>query len=94
MSTTTIRLPEDLKQRVRQAAERAGTTPHGFILQAIVEKTEREALRQDFDEAAAQRYAAIVASGETIPWTEMRRYLEQSLEGPRPARPAARKLAR
>lgn len=93
MSTTTIRLPEDLKQRVRQAAERAGTTPHGFILQAIVEKTEKEAARQGFDEAAAQRYAAIVASGKTTPWTEMRRYLEQSLEDQRPARPVARKLA-
>ena len=93
MSTTTIRLPEELKQRVRQAAERSGTTTHGFILQAIVEKTEQEALRQDLDETANQRYAGIVASGETLSWPEMRRYLEQSMEGKRPARPAARKLS-
>jgi predicted transcriptional regulator len=93
VSTTTIRLPEELKQRVRQAAEREGTTPHGFILQAIVEKTEREALRQDFEETANRRYAAIVASGETIPWQDMRRYLEPDMEGERPARPVARKLA-
>ncbi len=93
MSTTTIRLPEELKQRVRLAAERAGTTTHGFILQAIVEKTEQEALRQDFNETANQRYAGIVASGETIPWAEMRRYLEQTMEGERPARPGVRKLA-
>jgi predicted transcriptional regulator len=93
MSTTTIRLPEELKQRVRLAAERSGTTTHGFILQAIMEKTEQEALRQDFDETANQRYAGIVASGETIPWQEMRRYLEQSVDDRRPQRPAARKLA-
>jgi len=93
MSTTTIRLSDELKQRIRLAAERSGTTTHGFILQAIVEKTEQEALRQDFNETANQRYADIVASGETIPWQEMRRYLEQSMEGKRPARPAARKLA-
>ncbi|MFZ5491093.1 MAG: CopG family transcriptional regulator [Pseudomonadota bacterium] len=93
MSTTTIRLPEELKQRVRLAAERAGTTAHGFILQAIVEKTEREALRQDLDETANRRYAAIVASGETISWQDMRRYLEQGLKDKRPARPVARKLA-
>ena len=42
MSTTTIRLPEDLKERVSQAADRAGTTAHGFILEAIAEKAERE----------------------------------------------------
>jgi len=92
-TTTTIRLSDELKQRIRLAAERSGTTTHGFILQAIVEKTEQEALRQDFNETANQRYADIVASGETIPWQEMRRYLEQSMEGKRPARPAARKLA-
>lgn len=92
-TTTTIRLSDELKQRIRLAAERSGTTTHGFILQAIVEKTEQEALRQDFNETANQRYADIVASGETIPWQEMRRYLEQSVEDKRPARPAARKLA-
>ncbi len=31
MSTTTIRLPEDLKARVAAAAERAGTTAHSLI---------------------------------------------------------------
>jgi predicted transcriptional regulator len=93
MSTTTIRLPEELKKRVRLAAARSGATTHGFILQAIAEKTEQEAVRQDFTETANQRYASIVASGETIPWSEVRRYLEQSMEGKRPSRPAARKLA-
>lgn len=92
MSTTTLRLPEELKQRVRLAAARSGNTTHGFILQAIAEKTEQEALRQDFTETASQRYASIVASGETIPRSEVRRYLEQSMEGKRPSRPAARQL--
>ncbi|MDE2257829.1 MAG: CopG family transcriptional regulator, partial [Xanthomonadaceae bacterium] len=31
MSTTTIRLPDDLKARIATAAERAGTTSHNFI---------------------------------------------------------------
>ncbi len=30
MSTTTIRIPDDLKARVAAAAGRAGTTPHNF----------------------------------------------------------------
>ena len=34
MSTTTIRLPEDLKVRVGAAAKHAGTTAHAFILEA------------------------------------------------------------
>ena len=94
MSTTTIRLPKDLKTRVAAAAERAGTTAHGFILEAIAEKTDREAQSADFRDTAEKRYASIVASGKTIPWRKMRRYLEDRLAGKTAARPAARKLAR
>jgi predicted transcriptional regulator len=94
MSTTTIRLPKDLKSRVAAAAERAGTTAHGFILEAIAEKTDREAQRADFLDAAEKRYAQIVASGKTIPWKKMRAYLEDRRAGKTVARPAARKLAR
>jgi predicted transcriptional regulator len=93
MSTTTIRLPEALKARVVRAAERAGTTPHGFILEAIAEKAQQEEMRADFHDDADRRYAGIVATGKTIPWDEMRRYLEARAEGPKPRRPSPRKLA-
>ena len=94
MSTTTIRLPEDLKARVAAAAKRSGTTAHGFILEAIAEKTAQEERRADFDAVAEDRYARLVASGETIPWQEMRGYLEDRLAGKSVKRPPARKLAR
>ncbi len=94
MTTTTIRLPEDLKARVAAAAKRAGTTAHGFILEAIAEKAAQAELRADLDAAAEERYAGIVASGKTIPWQEMRGYLEDRLAGKAARRPAARKLAR
>jgi len=94
MSTTTIRLPEDLKTRVAAAAKRSGTTTHGFILQAITEKAGQDDLRADFDAVAEDRYARIIASGKTIPWQEMRGYLEERLAGKVAKRPLARKLAR
>ena len=94
MSTTTIRLPDDLKARIASAAERAGTTSHNFILQAIAEKTELEERRAAFHDEADRRYAEIAASGKTIPWETMRTYLEASASGKKTARPKARKLAR
>ena len=94
MSTTTIRLPEDLKARVAAAAERAGTTSHSFILDAIAEKADQEERRGDFNDVAEKRDAHIIASGKTIPWNEMRSYLEGRLAGKRVKRPVARKLAR
>ena len=94
MTTTTIRLPEDLKARVAAAAKRAGTTAHGFILEAIAEKTRQAELRADFDAVAEQRYVEIVSTGKTIPWTEMRKYLEARVAGKSAKRPEARKLTR
>lgn len=94
MPTTTIRLPEDLRARVAAAAKRSGTTTHGFILEAIAEKTELEDRRADFDAVAEDRYARIVASGKTVPWQEMRNYLEARITGKAAKRPVARKLAR
>ncbi len=94
MSTTTIRLPEELKARVAAAAKRAGASTHGFILEAIAEKTKQEDLRAGFDAIAEERYARIASSGKTIPWQEMRGYLEDRLADKNPKRPVARKLAR
>jgi len=94
MSTTTIRLPDELKARVAAAAKHAGTTAHGFILEAIAEKTEQAERRADFDSLAEARYARIVATGKTIPWPEMRSYLEAHMRGEVAQRPVARKLAR
>ena len=94
MSTTTIRLPKDLKSRIAAAAERAGTTAHGFILEAIAEKADREAQNTDFLDTAEKRYASIIASGKTIPWNKMRSYLESRVTGKPATRPVARKLAR
>ena len=94
MSTTTIRLPQDLKARVAAAAKRAGTTAHGFILEAIAEKTDEEERRIDFHDVADERYSHIAASGRTIPWIEMRSYLENRIAGKKARRPVAKKLAR
>ena len=94
MPTTTIRLPDRLKARVAAAAKRAGTTAHSFILEAIAEKTDEAERRSDFHNVAEKRYAEIVASGRTIPWGELRAYLENRLAGRKSRRPAARKLAR
>ncbi|MDB5926179.1 MAG: hypothetical protein JWN13_5115 [Betaproteobacteria bacterium] len=94
MSTTTIRLPQELKKRIARAAERAGTTAHGFILEAIAEKAQQEELRAEFQDTAERRYAGIVASGKTVPWSEMRRYLERRVAGKKTVRPKLRVLAR
>ena len=94
MPTTTIRIPDDLKARVAAAARRSGTTAHAFILEAIAEKAEADQLRAGFEVVAEERYAGLVSSGRTIPWHEMRDYMQARLAGKTVRRPVARKLAR
>jgi predicted transcriptional regulator len=92
MSTTTIRLSGDLKARVPVAAARAGLTAHGFILEAIAEKTLQTEMQADFDAQAEQREARIARTGMTVPWSEMRAYLEKRVKGLAAERPKPKKL--
>ena len=94
MSTTTIRLPKDLKARVTNAAERAGTTAHSFILEAIAEKADQAERRADLQDVAQKRYAKLITSGRTIPWESMRSHLEDRIAGQSGTRPVARKLGK
>lgn len=90
MAKTPIRLPVALTERVARAAERAGMTSDAFILDAIVESVDEAERRSGFRVIAEERYANIIASGETIPWSDMRTYLEGWLAGRTPSRPVAR----
>lgn len=92
MPTTTIRLSKDLKERVARVAERDGTTAHAFIVSAIAEKAEQAERRSDFQQVAEQRYAEMLATGETIAWADMQTYLQDRLAGKAPAKPVARKF--
>lgn len=93
-ATTTVRMPDELKSRVAKAAKRAGTTPHGFILDAIAEKTTATERRHDFHALADKRYATIARSGKTLPWATARKYLESLLAEKPARRPATHKPAR
>jgi uncharacterized protein (DUF1778 family) len=67
MSTTTIRLPDELEARVAKAGKQGGTTPQDFILEAISEKADLAAQRAEFHAVADQRYAEFVESGKSVP---------------------------
>ena len=91
MSTTTIRIEDQLKARVAAAAERAGKTAHAYILDAIVRTVEQAELDDEFHRLADKRWANILATGKTVPWDEARAYLEARARGESPRKPVARK---
>jgi predicted transcriptional regulator len=92
MSTTTIRIDEDLKARVALAAERAGKTAHGFILDAIARTVEDAELNDQFHQLADQRWERAQATGRAIAAEDLHSYLEARVRGERAKRPRARKI--
>jgi predicted DNA-binding protein len=92
MTTTTIRLEEDLKSRVTAAAERAGTTTHAFILEAIERTVEEVEEEEEAHRIADDRWASLLQTGKTVAWGEAKTYAEARARGERPRKPAARKL--
>lgn len=91
MSTTTIRIADALKGRVAALAQRAGKTSHALIVEALEEKVEQMEVDEEFHRLADERWARILATGKTVPWEDVRSYLEARAAGQRPRRPAGRK---
>jgi predicted transcriptional regulator len=91
MSTTTIRIDPDLKERVAVAAQRAGKTAHAFIIDAVAQTVERIEAEDELHRLADQRWAKLLASGNSVPWEEAKQYLAAHARGGAPAKPAARK---
>ncbi|MBP9059357.1 MAG: DUF1778 domain-containing protein [Rhodoferax sp.] len=94
MSTTTIRIEDELKARIAVAAQHAGKTAHAFILDAISQTVEQVELDNAFNAVADQRWATIQSSGKTVPWDDAKAYLVARAHGAPARKPAASKLAK
>lgn len=87
MTTTTIRMEDELKLRVAAVASRAGKSAHAFILDAIAETVERVEQDDAFHHLADDRWADIMATGNTVPWDDTKAWLEARSRGIHPTRP-------
>ncbi len=92
MSTTTIRIEDDLKERIAAAAERAGKTAHAFIVDAIVQTVEQVELEEELHRIAEERWSKVLATGKTVPWDDAKEYLADRVRGANSRKPVARKL--
>lgn len=89
MSTTSLKLPEALKNRIASAAKAKGTSPHAFMLDAVERMTVAAERRAAFvDEAMAARNDMLL-SGTGYPADDVHAYLEDRLRGEGVSRPKA-----
>ena len=92
MSTTTIRLEDDLKKRITEAAARAGKSAHAFIRDAIVESVTQAEFDAEMDRICEERWGEFLKTGEAVSLDAMETYLDAKLQGKKVAFPKARKI--
>ena len=72
MSTTTVRIDDELKERIGAAAERAGQTPHAFIVEAVAAR-----VAEDEEAAELEHLAEVREVCQTVNSGGWRRILAQ-----------------
>lgn len=85
--TTSIKLPEDLKERLGKVAQRLEQTPHAYMVQAISEKVERDEKWQDFLASAQKSREEFKRTGIVYPFEEVRKYILAKAQGKKVRRP-------
>lgn len=90
MVATSLKLPDDLKQRIARLAAGSGQTPHAFMVDALTREAERSELRERFAAEAAESESEALASGKAHPLNETFDYLTARISGKGPRRPRAR----
>ncbi|WP_324779016.1 CopG family ribbon-helix-helix protein [Thiobacillus sedimenti] len=92
MSTTTLKLPDDLKERIAAVAADAGKTPHAFMVDALAAQTALAERRRAFVDAAVRAEQDVAEYGVVYDADAVFCYLQDTLAGKRARRPKAVKL--
>lgn len=91
MSTTTLRLPDELKTRIESLAAQAGDSAHAFMIKTLDEATDRMARQHEFHAEALRRLEHMDRTGEYLELEDLRRYALALAAGESPPRPTVRK---
>jgi predicted transcriptional regulator len=81
MATTSLKLPDDLKQRAICAAQNQGISPHAFMVHAIEQAASAAELRSQFVANALSARESMMADGKGFDADDVHRYLKAKIEG-------------
>ena len=90
MSTTSLKLPDELKQRAIKVAKELGFSPHAFMVDAIEDAATRAEKRARFVAEALAERDAMIESGKGFAADEVHAYLKARVAGKKVPRPKAK----
>lgn len=90
MSTTSLKLPDELKLRAVAAAQRQGLAPHAFMVAAIEQATTAAERRAGFVAEAQAAREEMQRAGTGYDADEVQAYLQARVAGQAAVRPKAK----
>ena len=90
MSTTSLKLPDELKQRAIAIAQDQGVSPHAFMIQAIERAATAGEQRAGFVAEAQAAREQTVKSGKGYDADEVHAYLKARITGKKSTKPKAK----
>jgi hypothetical protein len=90
MSTTSLKLPDEVKQLATAAAKERGVTTHAFMVEAIRTAATAAKLRAEFVAAAVAARNEATASGKGFAAADVHAYVRDRARGRRGSKPKAK----
>lgn len=90
MATTSLKLPDDVKERAVAAAKRCGVTPHAFMVEAIRSAASAAERRAEFVSEAVSARKTMNKSGMGLRAADVGSYLRNRARGKAAPKPKAR----
>lgn len=90
MTTTSLKLPDDLKKRAANAAHELGVSPHAFMVSAIEQAAKATEQRIRFIADAKAAKAEMIQSGKGYDVDDVHAYLKAKVTGTKTSKPKAR----
>lgn len=90
MTTTSLKLPDELKQRAVAAAQKQGVSPHAFMVHAIEQAASSAERRASFISDAQAAREQMLLAGKGYDADEVHAYLTARIAGKKSAKPKAK----
>jgi predicted transcriptional regulator len=90
MTTTSLKLPEALKQRATQAAQQLGISPHAFMVSAIEQAATATEQRARFIDDAQLARREMIETAKGFDADDVHAYLKAKVSGKNATKPKAR----
>jgi predicted transcriptional regulator len=92
--TTSLKLPDELKDKVATLAEGVAQTPHAYMVEAIAERVARDERRREFLDDGNRALRNFKRTGIAYTFADVEKYMLEKAAGKNPRKPKPIKVPR